>query len=121
VVLKPKSTQISFHDAPDEPFFFYDLDFDGSKELLVAEIFQGQRWYNKLKAYKLDEDQDYFVLEDDFLQITYDEPYIYLDETSIIDPLEKTLTIYVSGGAADSEWKVYKYNANEYILETVIK
>jgi hypothetical protein len=122
---KPKSTQISFHDAPDEPFFFYDLDFDGSKELLVAEIFQGQRWCNKLKAYKLDEDQDYFVLEDDFLQITYDEPYIDLDENSIICPLSKTLIIYKSGGVGNSEWRIYKYKPNnqfedpKYTLERI--
>jgi hypothetical protein len=117
----PKHTQFSLGEAPDEPFFFCDLDFDGRDEILVREMFIGQRFYSTFKAYKFSDNQDIFVLEDDFLQITYDEPYIYLDETSAIDPLEKTLTIYVSGGAKDSEWKIYKYDGNNYILDKIIK
>jgi len=118
----------SFRKATDEPFFFYDIDFDNKKELIVSEMFIGQRYYSTFKVYKLSESQDIDVIEDSFHQITYKEPYIFLDELSTVNISNKTIEIFLSGGALDSETKIYKLDSvkddhgnNKYVLEKIIK
>ena len=49
-----------------EPFFFYDLNFDGKKELLISEMFTGQRWRTSFKAYELNGVEGHSVLENNF-------------------------------------------------------
>ncbi|MFH1152114.1 MAG: hypothetical protein V1788_03260 [Nanoarchaeota archaeon] len=118
-----KDGRFTFMGATDEPFFFYDVDFDNKKELIVSEMFIGQRFYSTFKAYKLDKSQDIFVLEDDFLQITYKEPYISLDELSTVNPSDKTIELFLSSGAALSESKIYKLQPteNEYGDKFILK
>ena len=95
------------------PFFFYDLDFDGKEELLIVHKFIGQRWVDIFRAYKLDTSQDFSVLEDSFLQITYEEPFMFLDELSQVDEENKTVIINLSGGVSGSEFKTYKIDLRE--------
>lgn len=92
----------------EEPFFFYDIDFDGKKELIVSEMFAGQRHRSIFRVYKLEEDSETSVLEYDYSQITYKEPYLFLDEASTVDRANKTIKINLSSGAALSETKSYK-------------
>ena len=98
----------------DVPFFFYDLNFDEKKELLVGEVETGQRWRTTFKAYELD-DSEHFVLKDPYFQITYEEPYISLDELSTVNKENRTIKIHYSAGAADSFSEVYKL---QYSLES---
>lgn len=92
----------------EEPFFFYDINFDGREELLLCEMFTGQRFVSIFRPYKMEETQDWDVLESDFTQITYQEPYLSLDEMTTVDKENKTITINLSGGASFSKSKVYK-------------
>ena len=59
---------------------------------------------------------EYSVLhEPAFQQITYQEPYISLDELSRVDSEAQTITIHLSGGAYDSENHIYalQYDSSE--------
>lgn len=108
----------------DEPFFFQDVDFDNNKELIIVEIGIGQRDVSTFKVYNF----SYGDINPERLNITYKEPYIYLDEMSEIDSLNKTITIYHSSGACSSSYDIYalnrsenSYENNEYILDTIIE
>jgi len=122
-----KDGRFTFMGATDEPFLFYDLDFDDKEELMVCEMFNGQRWHSTFKAYNLSEDQDIEVIGDSLYQITYDEPYISLDEISTVNIKDKTLSIVMSCGASCSKLKIYKLDSanhnqgHRYILEKIIK
>lgn len=105
---KLREDRYTFRGATNEPFFFYDLDFDGKEELIVSEMFNGQRHNSTFKAYKLDEGQNINVLKDSFLQLTYEKPYIDLDELSTVNKSDKTIEILFSAGAMDSESEIYK-------------
>lgn len=123
-----KDGRFTFQGATDEPFFFYDIDFDNKKELIVSEMFNGQRFCSTFKAYKFSEDQAIKVIKEDLYQITYDEPYISLDELSTVNTSNKTIEIFLSAGAVGSESKIYKldsvkddYGNNKYILDKIIE
>lgn len=110
----------------EEPFFFYDLNFDGKKEFLVFEGFTGQRGGSAFKTYELD-GSEYFVLKNEYQQITYDEPYILLDGGSTIDKEKKVIKIYYSGGVGESETHIYELKpshkgseVNKFILKSII-
>ena len=103
----------------EEPFFFYDLNFDGKKEFLVGEVEAGQRWEPTFKAYELD-DSDYFVLVEPALQqITYEEPYVLLDGLSTVDAESKIINIHYSAGAEFSEDHVYELQYDESQMKNV--
>lgn len=107
----------------EEPFFFYDVNFDGKKDLVVAEPFMGQRNRDRFKVYTFD---SLGSLEDELYQITYREPYILLDSATTIDKENKTITINISSGAADSEDRVYALRhdsiegGNVFVLKEVV-
>lgn len=103
---KVKTNECDF-GTDEEPFFFYDVDFDGQKELLIVEIGKGQRWRNTFKAYKIVEDQVYDVLEDDFHQITYKEPFVFFDSASTVNAETETIEINWSCGARHSFTDIY--------------
>jgi len=111
----------------DVPFFFYDLNFDGKKELLVGEVETGQRWRTTFKAYEL-ADSKYSVLKNPYLQITYNEPYIFLDEASMVNRPNKTITIFNSAGVGSSSSEIYKAQpayedakTNKFVLKEIIE
>lgn len=92
----------------DEPFFFIDLNFDNTKELLIAEANMGQRYEFSYKAYKIENG------EIPSYNITYNEPYMSLDGLSEIDYKNKSITIYGSGGGCANNASIYKIEKNEY-------
>jgi TPR repeat protein len=104
----------------DIPFFFYDLDFDNNKELIIVLHGAGQRGMDIYKVYALKDGK----LVDKQEQITDDEPYLELDGLSTISTRNKTINIHGSGGACNNFDKTYRFkpsgNRNEkgkYILE----
>jgi hypothetical protein len=106
------------------PFFFMDLDFDKNKELIIAEVQNGQRMLTSFKVYQFADG----YIQADLFGTTYQEPYISLDERTKIDTLNKTITLNLSGGGCGSITKVYKLNttSNGYenkkmFLETFIE
>jgi len=122
-----RDDKFTFMEATGEPFLFYDLDFDNKEELMVCEMFNGQRWHSTFKAYSLSEHQDIEVIGDSLYQITYDEPYISLDGLSTVNRKDKTLSIFMSGGASSSKSKIYKLDfsnhnqGSRYTLEKIIE
>jgi uncharacterized protein len=104
----------------DTPFFFYDLDFDNVKELIIAGRAQGQRYSSIYRVYSLRDG----VLVNQTNQVTDIEPFLELDGLSTIDISNKTINIYGSGGACNGWNKTYKFIDREtnnkkgrYVLE----
>jgi uncharacterized protein len=90
----------------DVPFFFYDLDFDNIKELIVEGRNQGQRSSSIYKVYSLRDG----VLVNKTNQVTDIEPFLELDGLSTINISNKTINILSSSGACDNWDKTYKFN-----------
>jgi len=89
----------------NEAFFFQDVDFDNVKELIMREFANGQRWCSTFKVHKLNKDGQ---CENALSDITFDEPFILLDQMSKIDYVNKRIEIYSSGGSCSNETKVYR-------------
>lgn len=79
-----------------EPFFFQDVNFDNKKELIITEYGTGQRGTNN---YKIAETSNIEFLN---------SPFSELDDLSLIDYKNKTITIRGSGGACDGTTEIYK-------------
>ena len=95
----------------DEPFFFYDVTFDGKKELILVEYKEGQRHRDAYKAYEIDSYNGELIPS--LYQITHREPFIGLDSGTSIDSENKTITHDISNGAWDSYQVIYTLNPDE--------
>ena len=86
------------------PFFFEDVNFDGTKELIIAEKRGGQRGVDAYKAYSIDE----FGAVNSPYDITNSLPYVKFDAFTKFNPEDKTITLYSSGGACGSLYETYQ-------------
>jgi len=86
------------------PFFFEDVNFDGTKELIIAEKRGGQRGEDAYKAYSIDE----FGAVNSRYDITNSLPYVKFDAFTKFNPEDKTITLYSSGGACGSVYETYQ-------------
>ena len=86
------------------PFFFEDVNFDGTKELIIAERRGGQRGEDSYKAYSIDE----FGAVNSPYDITNSLPYVNFDKFTEFNPEDKTITLYSSGGACGSVYETYQ-------------
>lgn len=70
------------------PFFFYDIDFDGQKELIIT-LWEGMEYHghHAYRAYKVKEIADNTVLE------PMGKPFNQLDDYTKIDTVAKTISI----------------------------
>jgi len=101
-----------------EPFFFYDVDFDNSVELLITEVAGGQQLSNTYKVYKLDESS----LAVDSNQITNLVPFSLVNDFTEFNKMDKTILIDHYMGGGDMETLVYQKSVNqEYKLVSIIK
>lgn len=111
---KYKSNQLGqFHDVP---FAFFDVDFDGEKELLLRHPFVGQRWRSTYSPFSLST-TDYNRFEDDYIYSSIDsamiksdkyEHYPILDDMAQFDSTNKTIILHESAGVWGNEWLYYK-------------
>ncbi len=109
-----KSNQLGqFHDVP---FAFFDVDFDGEKELLLRHPFVGQRMRSTYSPFTLSS-SDYNSFEDDYIYGAIDsvmiesETYAHypiLDDMAQFDSTNKTIILHESAGAWGNEWHYYK-------------
>lgn len=86
------------------PFFFYDIDFDGQKELIVT-LWEGMEYHghNAYRAYKVKNSPD-AVLE------PMGKPFNQLDDYSQIDTIAKTISICKGIDAAKIQgYDTYKF------------
>lgn len=86
------------------PFLFYDINFDGNKELMIPEYATGQRSVNEYKVYLLENGK----LGEELKEKPYDE----LDGFSTINRINNEIEIYYSGGWCAGLYYSYKLHNN---------
>lgn len=111
-VLEYVEPEITDH-LPQVSFFFLDLDFDGAKELVMMEIANGQRFRSTYRVYQPGNPG----LRSD--EIASRPPFNLLDSASEIDLENRTIRVFNSGSAQETEVLVYKFDeeANRYRLQ----
>jgi len=106
--------KMKFSDIANAPFAFGDMNFDGVKELVIANRKQGQRHHDAYEVYLIQEIEDtsYFNIID----LTDTLPYSNIDATTKFDSDNKTIQLYYSGGACNSSYETYKRVFSAYPL-----
>ena len=106
--------KMKYSDIANEPFAFGDMNFDGIKELVIANRKQGQRHHDAYEVYLIQEIEDtsYFNIID----LTDTLPYSNIDATTKFDSDNKTIQLYYSGGACSSSYETYKRVFSDYPL-----
>jgi len=106
--------KMKYSDIANEPFAFGDMNFDGIKELVIANRRQGQRYHDAYEVYLIQEIEDtsYFNIID----LTDVLPYSNIDATTKFDSGNKTIQLYYSGGACSSSYETYKRVFSDYPL-----
>ena len=106
--------KMKFSDIANAPFAFGDMNFDGIKELVIANRKQGQRHHDAYEVYLIQEIEDtsYFNI----LDLTDTLPYSNIDATTKFDSDNKTIQLYYSGGACSSSYETYKRVFSDYPL-----
>ena len=106
--------KMKYSDIANEPFAFGDMNFDGIKELVIANRRQGQRHHDAYEVYLIQEikDTSYFNIID----LTDVLPYSNIDATTKFDSDNKTIQLYYSGGACSSSYETYKRVFSDYPL-----
>jgi len=106
--------KMKFSDIANAPFAFGDMNFDGIKELVIANRRQGQRFHDAYEVYLIQEIEDtsYFNI----LDLTDTLPYSNIDATTKFDSDNKSIQLYYSGGACSSSYETYKRVYSDYPL-----
>jgi hypothetical protein len=107
--------KMKYSDIANEPFAFGDMNFDGIKELVIANRRQGQRHHDAYEVYLIQEIEDtsYFNIMD----LTNTLPYSNIDATTKFDSDNKTIRLYYSGGACSSMEELYERVISKYPLQ----
>jgi hypothetical protein len=123
-IAKKEVIKMKFSDIANTPFAFGDMNFDGIKELVIANRRQGQRHHDAYEVYLIQEIEDtsYFNI----LDLTDVLPYSNIDATTEFDSDNKTIQLYYSGGACSSSYETYKrvfsaYPLRDYKFELIRK
>lgn len=90
----------------DVPFYFHDMNFDKTKELVLLNLCKAQRFRDSLAVFALN---NKFSLVDSIRQITHKEPYCYFDSMTDFNDRSKTVTVSFSGAADVYEERTFKY------------
>ena len=88
----------------ETPFFFEDVNFDGTKELIITEARNAQRHRDGYKVYSMYQNRAVISLYD----ITNSLPYVNFDSSTEFNPKDKPITLYYSGGACTTISETYK-------------
>ena len=99
-------TEFGNFGTTEVTFFFYDLNFDGVKELLLPQMNSGQRGVAIFKPYEVI-DGKLYRSKNSFLR---NKPYPELDEMTTMDRKKKQIIIHCSGGYKDSYDTIYLIN-----------
>jgi len=108
-----ESIKMPFWYLPKKPFEFRDVNFDGTKELVIREERGGQRFYDSFVVHLIQEGEDFINLID----LSNIKPYSSFDETTEFDLEKQTVYMYYSGGACSSSYELYERVFNEDPLE----
>ena len=88
----------------ETPFFFEDVNFDGTKELIITEARNAQRHRDAYKVYSMYENRAVISLYD----ITNTLPYTKFDSSTEFNPKDRTISLYYSRGACSSSSETYQ-------------
>ena len=99
-------TEFGNFGTTEVPFFFYDLNLDGVKELLIPQMNSGQRGIAIFKPFEY-QNGKFYRSKNSFLR---KKPYSEFDEMTTIDRKKKQIIIHCSGGSKDSYDVVYELN-----------
>ena len=102
-----------FFGTDDEPFFFFDIDFDGQQEFISTAFRAGQRHRNVFWVCKLSDDMQKTVLVDAAQQLTHHEPFRSLDSGSFVDSEGKRIILRFSSGAFLSSDEVFEFGSEQ--------
>ena len=97
-------TEFGNFGTTEVTFFFYDLNFDGVKELLLPQMNSGQRGVAIFKPFEY-QNGKFYRSKNSFLR---KKPYSELDEMTTMDRKQKQIIMHCSGGYKDSYDVVYK-------------
>jgi len=113
-IAKKEVIKMNFRNIANPPFSFGDMNFDGIKELVIANRRQGQRHLDAYEVYLIQEIEgsSYFNI----LDLTDELPYSNIDATTEFDWENKTIELYYSGGACGSSYETYKRVISDYPL-----
>lgn len=107
----------------DVSFFFQDVNFDGTDELIVNEKGLGQRGWDRYRVYLLDKNGRLLPASQ---QITYKQPFVDFDAETCFDVRKRSVTTYAVGGASDFIYRTYQISNkattktyNKYILTLI--
>jgi hypothetical protein len=88
----------------ETPFFFEDVNFDGTRELIITETRNAQRHRDGYKVYSMYQNRAVISLYD----ITNTLPYTKFDSSTEFNPKDRTINLYYSGGACSSSSETYQ-------------
>ena len=113
-IAKKEVIKMNFRNIANPPFSFGDMNFDGIKELVIANRRQGQRHLDAYEVFLIQEIEgsSYFNI----LDLTDELPYSNIDATTEFDWENKTIELYYSGGACGSSYETYKRVISDYPL-----
>jgi hypothetical protein len=98
------NTKFGNFGTTEVPFFFYDLNLDGVKELLVPQMNSGQRGVAIFKQFESHNGKFYRTKN----SLLRKKPFSELDEMTTIDRKKKQIIMHYSGGYKDSYDVVYE-------------
>ena len=124
IIESKKPLKMRYAGLKEPPFEFRDINFDGTKELVIREKRGGQRFYDSFMVHLIQEGED----EASFKVVDLSDmmPYESFDETTEFDWVNETVLMYYSGGACSSSYETYKrvYSDNslkDYQFELIKK
>jgi len=102
------------------PFFFEDIDFDGKDELIVVDFGTGQRWVDEYTVYKSNDIPNRKITyrptypENNSYNLATTKPFNMLDQKTTFDKENRTIDVFLSGGASGSTNEKFKLVNGEY-------
>jgi hypothetical protein len=97
----------SFH-GNNVPFFFEDIDFDGKDELIIVDFGTGQRWVDDYKVYKPT------YKNGNMYNLATEKPFDMLDQKTTFNKENRTIDVFLSGGACGSTNEKFKLVSGKY-------
>jgi hypothetical protein len=109
----------SFH-GNNVPFFFEDIDFDGKDELIIVDFGTGQRRVDEYTVYKSGEIPNRKITyrpvyqDSSIYNLATTEPFNMLDQKTTFDKKNRTIDVFLSGGACGSASEKFKLLGGKY-------
>ena len=102
------------------PFFFEDIDFDGKDELIVVDFGTGQKRVDEYTVYKSGEIPSRKITyrpvyqDSSIYNLASPEPFNMLDQKTAFNKENRTIEVFLSGGACGSTNEKFKLVDGKY-------